>query len=197
MMTDIRQLDLSKRYTYTDYLTWQFTEMVELIRGRIFRMSPAPGKTHQQISGNLFLVIGNYLKAKNCQLFHAPFDVRLPTPGNNADDPIDTVVQPDLCVICDPEKLQPEGCIGAPDWIIEILSPSTASKDLNEKFFLYQASGVQEYWIVHPEEGTVLVYVLDQNGKYHLPQVRPYSKEDQVASHVFPELVIPLVEVFN
>ncbi|MEM1218682.1 MAG: Uma2 family endonuclease, partial [Bacteroidota bacterium] len=111
MITDIQKLDFNKRYTYADYLSWHFSEMVELIRGKIYRMFPAPGQQHQRISGNLFLQIGLFLRETPCQLYHAPFDVRLPLPLNQQiEAQMDTVVQPDLCVICDPEKLRPEGC---------------------------------------------------------------------------------------
>ena len=197
VVTDFEKLDQSQHYTYADYQTWEFSERVELIRGKIYRMSPAPGQQHQRISGNLFLQIGIFLRGEPCQLFHAPFDVRLPLPLDlQLEAQMDTVVQPDLCVICDSEKLRPEGCVGAPDWIIEILSKSTASKDLNEKFDLYEAAGVREYWIVHPEEGTVLPYTLDPSGKYPLARMRPYTRGEQLSSFVFPELHIDLSEVF-
>lgn len=190
-ITDINQLDLNKRYTYQDYLTWQLDEFVELIRGKIVRMSPAPNTGHQRISGNLFLIIGSFLKHKNCQVFSAPFDVRLLI-GEN-----ETVVQPDLCVICDPEKLDQRGCNGAPDWIIEILSKSTAQKDLTDKFELYEQAGVREYWVVHPSEGTLLIYQLDPAGCYQLLRSRPYTSGESVAAGVLPDLVVNLGEVFG
>ena len=197
VVTDFEKLDQSQHYTYADYQTWEFSERVELIRGKIYRMSPAPGQQHQAVSSNLHGFIWSYLRQQNCQLFHAPFDVRLPLPLDlQIEAQMDTVVQPDLCVICDSEKLRPEGCVGAPDWIIEILSKSTASKDLNEKSDLYEAAGVREYWVVHPEEGTLLPYILGKDGKYTLARMRPYTREKQLFSFVFPELHIDLSEVF-
>ncbi|HMO41677.1 MAG TPA: Uma2 family endonuclease [Saprospiraceae bacterium] len=196
MITKFEDLDLSKKYTYADYLTWRFSEMVELIRGKIFKMSPAPNLYHQEISSNMLKKIFFYLEGKPCKVFHAPFDVRLPLPPNQVkNEQIDTVVQPDISVICDLNKLDIRGCLGAPDWIIEILSPSTASKDLREKFELYEFSGVREYWIVHPHEHTLLVYKLDENGKY-MGQQRPYVREDQVAISIFDDFVMNLADVF-
>ncbi len=218
MVTKFEDLDLSKKYTYADYLTWRFSEMVELIQGKIFKMSPAPNLYHQEISSNILKKIFFYLEGKPCKVFHdtsysqvrqyaglegkpckvfhAPFDVRLPLPPHQVkNEQIDTVVQPDISVICDLNKLDIRGCLGAPDWIIEILSPSTASKDLREKFELYEFSGVREYWIVHPHEHTLLVYKLDENGKY-VGQQRPYVREDQVAISIFDDFVMNLADVF-
>lgn len=192
----IEEPDLAGTYTYADYLTWQWSEMTELIHGKIFKMSPAPGSTHQTISGRLFLQIGNFLKGKKCRLFSAPFDVRLPlTPQSKTDREIITVVQPDLCVVCDPAKIDERGCVGAPDWIIEILSRHTSAKDLREKFEVYEESGVKEYWVVHPQEQTVLVYTLDQSGKYK-GILKPYIRTDQVAPVTLPGLIIDLEQVF-
>lgn len=198
MLTDIKQLDLNKRYTYADYLTWQFDEMVELIRGRVFKMSPAPSRAHQKVLGELFLQIGNYLKGKSCQIYVAPFDVRLPLPEHKqTPHKIGTVVQPDLCIICDPTKLDEQGCNGAPDWIIEILSPATSQKDFTEKYDIYQFAGVSEYWVVHPHEATVLIYTLDEQGEYQLRRKTPYLRHEIVAPGVFPELAVDLGLVFG
>ncbi len=192
----IEEPDLSGTYTYADYLTWQIGEMTELIRGKIFKMSPAPGSMHQKISGRFFLKIGNFLEGKKCQLFAAPFDVRLPvSPKNKADREIITVVQPDLCVVCDPAKIDERGCMGAPDWIIEILSRHTSAKDLREKFEVYEEAGVAEYWVVHPQEQTVLVYTLDETGKYQ-GILKPYIRTDRVSPVTLPGLTIDLAEVF-
>ncbi|MEM9932284.1 MAG: Uma2 family endonuclease [Bacteroidota bacterium] len=196
MISEIHQLDVSKQYTYADYLSWQFDEMIELIRGKIFLMSPAPGLSHQRISSNLHRIIANHFFQQKCQVFHAPFDVRLPLAATQeAYDQVDTVVQPDICVVCDEAKLDEKGCAGAPDWIIEIISPSTASKDLTEKFELYQSSGVKEYWIVYPE-GSVYAYALDEKGKYELYPNRPLVKEDMLRPISFPSLIMKLEEVF-
>ena len=198
MITDINELDLNKKYTYADYLTWQFDEMVELIRGKIFKMSPAPSLHHQRISRNLFLQVGNHLAEKRCEVFHAPFDVRLPlSPEKQTADKVDTIVQPDLCVVCDPAKLDARGCSGAPDWIIEILSKGTAQKDLNDKFELYQFAGVREYWVVHPHEGTVLAYVLDDQGRYQMIRRQPFSAPEKVPVASLPGFEVDLGVVFG
>lgn len=198
MIKDINQLDLSKHYTYADYLTWQFDEMVELIRGKVFRMSPAPSRFHQEISGNLYGLIWYYLKNNPCLVFHAPFDVRLPLPPNQqVSGKIDTVVQPDICIICDSTKLDAQGCNGAPNWIIEILSQSTAKKDLTEKFELYQSAGVREYWVVHPSEGTVLPYRLNTKGQYELLRQTPFVSGEIVPVGVFKGFGVDLGEVFG
>ncbi|MFZ2451791.1 MAG: Uma2 family endonuclease [Methylovulum miyakonense] len=196
-ITQLSDLDLDKTYTYADYLTWRFDEAVELLRGKISLMSPAPNFNHQSISKNLLVEIGFYLKGKPCQVFHAPFDVRLYDRKKSvlANKDIYTVVQPDLCVICDATKLDIRGCLGAPDWIIEILSKSTAQKDTQTKFQLYQEAGVKEYWLVYPYEATVSQFVLDESEeKYQL--VKMFSRQDKASPLLFPELSIDLQEVF-
>lgn len=197
MITHIDQLDFNKKYTYADYLTWEFEEMVELIRGKIFRMSPAPGTSHQWISGGFHHAIFSYLKGKPCKAFAAPFDVRLLLPPDRQnDEQIDTVVQPDISVICDLNKLDEKGCKGAPDWIIEILSKSTAAKDLKEKFALYEHSGVKEYWIVHPKEQTVLAYRMDEDGKYQLIRLKPFTQKEKIPVGIFSDFSVDLADVF-
>ncbi|MEM6299864.1 MAG: Uma2 family endonuclease, partial [Bacteroidota bacterium] len=171
MITSLDQLDLSKTYSYADYLNWRFDEMVELLRGRIFKMSPAPSRKHQEISMNLIGVLLPYFKRDTtCKLYHAPFDVRLYNRQKSvgANQEIFTVVQPDLCVICDPEKIDEQGCNGAPDLIIEILSPGNSKKEMKIKYALYEECGVKEYWVIYPTEESLLQFVLDQNGKYVL-----------------------------
>jgi Uma2 family endonuclease len=164
-ITSLSQLDLNQNYTYADYLTWQLDEFVELIRGKVKRMSPAPRVRHQTISFNLGASIKIALRGKHCQGFAAPFDVRLAKTTPNGDAQITTVVQPDICVICDPRKLDEFGCVGAPDWIIEILSPGNTAHDSKTKFDLYEENGVREYWLVHPGLKNVAVYVLGE-GRY-------------------------------
>jgi len=172
MVTKLEDLDLSKQYTYADYLTWQFDDMVELIRGKIIKMSPAPNLAHQAASSNLQGIIWNFLKKNPCQVFAAPFDVRLPLPPKNQKgNKIDTVVQPDICVICDASKLDTQGCNGAPDWIIEILSPVTSKKDLTDKYEIYQNAGVKEYWVVYPSEQIIAPYLLDDSNIYQPVEV--------------------------
>ncbi|MDD2724041.1 MAG: Uma2 family endonuclease [Methylovulum sp.] len=196
-ITQLSDLDLEQTYTYADYLTWRFDEAVELLRGKIL-MSPAPNINHQSISRNLLVDIGYYLKNKHCKVFSAPFDVRLYDRKKSlvASQEIYTVVQPDLCVVCDTDKLDSKGCLGAPDWIIEILSKSTAQKDTQTKFQLYQEAGVKEYWLVYPYEATVSQFVLDDaEEKYQL--VNMFSRQDRASPLLFPELLIDLQEVFS
>jgi Uma2 family endonuclease len=183
-----------KIYTYADYLTWQFDEMVEIIKGKVFRMSPAPVTKHQRISTNLTLLVAFFFQKRPCQVFHAPFDVRLPKRKDSRDDQILTVVQPDLCVICDESKLDEKGCVGAPDLVMEILSPSTRKKDLQDKFELYQETGVREYWIVHVEETIVEIFYLDEMGLYRLHRI--FTNDDTASSHIFPDLQMKLGEIF-
>ncbi len=169
VITDINQLDPKKTYTYADYLQWKFEEYVELFRGKVMRMSPAPLRQHQDIAANIFTPISSYLRKKDCKVYIAPFDVRLPKKGDISDEAIYTVVQPDICIICDPAKLDRRGCVGAPDTIIEILSQGNVDRDLKKKFDLYEEHGVKEYWIVAPPDiQNVTVYILNDQGKYEL-----------------------------
>ncbi|WP_426490456.1 Uma2 family endonuclease [Hymenobacter sp. 102] len=167
VITDISQLDLTKTYTYADYLTWRLEGAVELIRGKVRRTSPAPRVRHQQVSFRLNTLIGATLRGKTCQGSAAPFDVRLLKASPNGDAQITTVVQPDLWVVCDPAKLDEFGCVGAPDWIIEILSPGNTAHDSKTKFDLYEENGVLEYWMVNYGLKNVVVYTL-QNDRYEL-----------------------------
>ncbi|MBC7390986.1 MAG: Uma2 family endonuclease [Opitutaceae bacterium] len=192
MVTDINQLDTSKTYFYFDYLSWQFEGMVELIRGKIVKMSPAPSDRHQVVSGNLHREFSSFLKNNPCRVFHAPYDVRLTRSLN--DKEILNVVQPDICIICDPGKRDERGCNGAPDLIIEILSPATSRKDVKDKFELYEEAGVREYWIVDPLENLTDVFVL-QNNKYQL--VKKYVDDDIVPVNLLPELFINMKDIFE
>lgn len=160
MITDFKDLDLSKQYTYADYLTWQFAERVELFRGWVKKMSPAPNRRHQQMVNVINVELYNYLIGNPYRVYVAPFDVLLSKKG------VDTVVQPDVCVICDPAKLTEQGCTGAPDLIVEVLSPGNSSREKKDKFELYEENGVLEYGLVSPVEETVLVYDLNDEGKY-------------------------------
>ncbi|MEX2565904.1 MAG: Uma2 family endonuclease [Cyclobacteriaceae bacterium] len=180
-MSKAEEPDISyQNHTYADYLKWDLDERVELIKGRIFKMSPGPNRLHQKVSGYLFNSFFNYLKNNSCDIYAAPFDVRLPAHSKKNED-IYTVVQPDICVICDPHKLDEAGCIGAPDLIVEILSPGNNKKELQNKYDVYEESGVKEYWIIHPSEQTVLIYSLI-NGKF-FPS-RLFSSGDVVESAV-------------
>jgi len=191
---DINSLDLNGTYSYADYLLWRFQERVELIKGKIFKMSPAPRSTHQIVSGELYLQFANFLKGNKCSVFYAPFDVRLPRNREKQETKLYNVVQPDLCVICDLSKIDERGCIGAPDLIIEILSPSSSKKDTQNKFELYQSSGVKEYWIVSTNDKLVMVFDLI-NGKYLLR--KNYAGNDLVPCNTLEGLEIDLKEVFK
>ena len=191
----IEEPDLTGTYTYADYLTWWWEERAELIKGTIYKMSPAPTSSHQLVAGELYLQIGNYLKKKQCQVFIAPFDVRLPHTSRKENKDITTVVQPDLCVVCDRQKIDEKGCLGPPDWIIEILSKHTSAKDLTKKFDVYEQSGVKEYWVIDPIAATVLIYTLDASGKYK-GLLKPFIRTDKISSTVLPDLPIDLEEVF-
>ncbi len=187
---------LDRRYTYGDYRKWPEEERWELIDGVAWNMSPAPGRYHQSISVQLELQIMQFLKGHKCTMYHAPFDVLLPdTPGQDEDD-VATVVQPDISVICDKTKLTEKGCTGAPEWLVEILSPYTSRKDMAVKFELYGRHGVQEYWIVDPGNAFVHVYLLDDSGHYPEDPVI-YLKEDTVPCTVLEGLTIELDRVFT
>ena len=195
MITSIDQLDFSKQYTYADYLTWKFDERVELIRGWISRMSPAPLVNHQRVSIKLAIQIGNFLEDKKCDVFVAPFDVRLTNKRKKvANNSIQSVVQPDICVICDETKLDKKGCIGAPDWVIEILSPGNSKKEMKEKFTLYEENGVREYWIVDPTHFAVQVFDL-MNDKFTFRSF--YTKEDLIPVGIFEGFAIDSDKMFS
>lgn len=193
-ITSINQLDLNGTYSYADYVTWRFEQMVEIIKGKLFIMSPAPASWHQSISSGLSAYILPYFLKQSCSAFVAPFDVRL-IKEKKEDKDILTVVQPDICVICDEKKIDERGCIGSPDWIIEILSPATAKKDYNEKFNLYQENGVKEYWIVNPDANVIDNYILDEYGIYQQQEL--FAQSQIVHPHLFPELEIDLNWVFK
>ncbi|MDR2804237.1 MAG: Uma2 family endonuclease, partial [Dysgonamonadaceae bacterium] len=161
-------IDNPVHYTYADYLSWMDKRRRELIHGRVYQLMTAPSRFHADISSELLSVFKWFIKKRKgkCRVYHAPFDVRLPKNGETANERIDTVVQPDICVICDENKLDDAGCIGAPDLLVEVQSPATARYDLCEKFDLYEKSGVKEYWIVFPSDKGITVYTLQENGKY-------------------------------
>lgn len=173
-------------FTYADYCRWPDEERWELIDGVAYAMT-APGLAHQTVVGELFRQIANYLLDKPCRPFVAPFDVRLPE-HRQTDDEIITVVQPDISVICDPAKLDERGCRGAPDWVIEVLSPSTAAKDQIHKLAAYERAGVREVWLVHPTDRVVIVYTLIAERSYGKPAI--YETTGTLAAVLFPELLI-------
>ena len=182
-----------QRYTYGDLLLWPQEERWELIEGVPCNMT-APRRKHQRISSELVRQLGNYLMDRSCEVYAAPFDVRLPE-GDEKDEDIQTVVQPDLLVVCDEQKLDELGCRGAPDLIIEITSPSTGSQDHIRKLKLYEKHGVREYWIIQPEEKIVMVRVLAADGTYGKAAL--YSAEDQAPVAVLPGFSLDLTLVFR
>lgn len=181
------------KYTYKDYLNWSSDRTWEIMDGIPYDMSPAPTRKHQQILGELFAAIHTYLKDKTCEVYIAPFDVRLSLNGEKDEDIIN-VVQPDISIICDKSKLDERGCKGSPDLTIEVISPATLKKDLKDKFHLYEKTGVKEYWIVYPDEKTIVTYTLNENGKYGRPEV--YSDEDIIKVGIFDSLEINLNNIF-
>ena len=191
VITNIEQLDLINGvYTYADYVLWNIKERLEIIKGKIFRLD-TPDVSHQRISGNLIGEFYNYFKGKSCKLFAAPFDVVL----KNKKGVEDSVVQPDICVVCDSKKLENDKrCLGAPDLIIEILSPGNTKKEMRYKYELYEEAGVYEYWVVRPIDKEITQFVLE-NGKYRaLP---PIIEGDMVSSAKFPELTVATEDIFR
>ena len=191
VITNIDQLDLVNGiYTYADYLMWKIKDRVEILKGKIFKMSPAPAISHQSISFNLSGLFFMYFHNKPCKAFASPFDVVL----KNKDGKEDTVVQPDLCVVCDSEKLADgKRCQGAPDLIIEILSPGNSKKELKNKYELYQEAGVREYWLVHPQDEYVIINVLENN----LYRALPPFVDKEVTSVIFPDLSLQTEDIFR
>jgi len=195
IITNIDQLDLNGSYTYADYLLWKFSERVELIKGKIFKMSPAPSRKHQVVSRELTFLIGDIFRNSKCKMYIAPFDVRLKKKKKStSNNQVFTVVQPDICVVCDASKLDDRGCIGAPDLVIEILSPGNSKKEMGIKFNLYEENGIKEYWIVEPAENAIFVYTL-QNNKYI--GLKPCIEGEKITSPLFPELNFEIEKVFE
>ncbi len=181
------------QYTYADYLLMKIEERVELFKGRILKMS-APNRFHQSISREIAGIFYIHLKNKKCQTYSAPFDVRLPLKNKKNDDEITTVVQPDIVVVCDESKLDDKGCCGAPELVVEILSPSNSKRDIKLKFDLYEEVGVLEYWIVNPEMESVIIYHL-QNGKFVGSKF--YVEDDIISSTIIEGLTIEAKEIFK
>ncbi|MEY3807038.1 MAG: hypothetical protein RI893_14 [Pseudomonadota bacterium] len=196
-ITQLSQLDLNQTYSYADYLTWRINVAIELIKGKIMLMLPAPNVEHQRIERQLLVAIDLHLKGKKCEVFPAPFDVRIYDRKKSilTSKEIHTVVQPDLCVICNSELLDKQGCNGAPDWIIEILSKGNSKREMQVKYQLYQEAGVQEYWLVYPEQQAIHQFVLDDNDQYQLKNM--YAEDDMAIPYLFPELAIDLTEIFE
>ena len=193
-----QSLDLNRRYTYADYMTWADDKMRELLNGFVRLMSPAPTLIHAVVLRKIGTAMINHLDRTggDCQVFYAPFDVRFPkNPDETKDHQIYTVVQPDICVVCDPAKLDERGCLGAPDMVVEILSLSSQKYDLNEKFNIYEAGGVKEYWVVSPKEKGINVFILQDDGKYDAGSV--YEGNTQVPVQTLCGLSISTEALFK
>lgn len=172
--------------TYADYRTWPNERRDELIEGMVFAMAPAPSINHQRMVGEIYRQTANALQGKPCQPFIAPVDVLFPR-MNEQDDAVQTVLQPDVFVVCDPSKIEPHAIRGAPDWVVEVLSPGSASRDHIAKRRVYEAAGVCEYWLVHPEERLLMIYRLEQ-GVYGKPDVQELTGTTTVG--ILPEVAI-------
>lgn len=181
-----------RRFTYADYSTWPAGERWELIDGTAYAMGPAPVRLHQKVLGNIFRQVADALEGKTCEAYIAPFDVRLPK-ANEADDMLDSVVQPDLSVICDPAKLDDKGCRGAPDWIVEVLSPATASHDHLTKRVLYERAGVREFWLVHPTDRIATLYRQVAPQRFGPAEIVELAGQTPVS--ILPEIVIDWARV--
>lgn len=185
-------IDIREKYTYADYLNWPNDEQWELIDGYPYAMSPAPVRKHQGILGELYRKLSDFFDDRPCRVYVAPFDVRLAEDYSD-DHLIENVVQPDISVFCKKESLDDKGAIGPPTLAVEILSPSTARKDVKTKLLLYQKYGVEEYWIVDPEAETTEVLILDDTGKYNPGEVF----KEKLTSTKFEDLSIELKSLFD
>jgi len=189
----VEEPDPAGTYTASDYLNWTFEGLVELIRGKIYKMSPTPNLKHQRIAGLLYEQLCPVFKGHPCGLWIAPTDVYLVHPGEDYKK-THNIVEPDLFVVCDKSKLRSFGCVGAPDFIIEILSPSTSKKDIRFKRELYEEYGVKEYWMIQVTDRLVIVNRLE-DGKYVTQ--RPYTVGNILSPQQFPELRIDLEKLFK
>jgi Uma2 family endonuclease len=197
IITELSQLNKDGVYSYADYLLWRLRERIELIKGKIFLMSPAPSVEHQRIFGRIFVPLFNFAAGKCCEVFAAPFDVRLldKTKSEQANHDIYSVVQPDISVICDPQKIDTQGCIGSPDLVVEILSKGNSKKEMKIKYALYEENGVKEYWVVYPFEHLLQQFVLGANDKYELKG--SFAEDEIFQAHIFPDLEIDLGKIFD
>ncbi|GLU56662.1 Uma2 family endonuclease [Dyadobacter frigoris] len=194
-ITSLDQLDPNATYSYADYLKWRIDERIELIKGKIFKMSPAPATRHQLHVGEIYRRLSNHLYRNSCKVFISPFDVRL-TPLKKSDSSkIYTVVQPDICVVCNPAKIDSKGCIGAPDLIVEVLSPGNTDKEMKEKFEIYEENGVKEYWLVEPDHHIVLVYKLNETGKFI--GLKPFTESEILTSEVVEGFEVLVKDIFD
>jgi len=190
----VNEVDFAGYYSYADYLRFTFEERLEIIKGHVFRMSPAPSRLHQRALTNIFGPIYNILKGKHCQVYTDPFDVRLAKKTQDNKE-VFTVVQPDIVVVCDHEKLDKRGCIGAPDIVVEILSLGNNKKELINKYEVYEEAGVKEYWIVSTSDKTFFRYILDEDSKFKPTKLLTTGEE--VTTSILPGFTLVLEEVFE
>lgn len=178
----------NKLYTYEDYRNYPESKRVEIIEGQIYAMAATPTRIHQEIISELITVINNYIKSNkgSCKVYPAPFDVLLN--DNKSLDDCKNIVQPDISVICDKNKLTDKGCVGAPDMIIEVVSQFNPNSDYIRKLNLYNQYKVREYWIVNPMKETILVYRIDDTMQYGAPE--SYTFKDKVKAGIYDELEI-------
>ena len=195
----VSELYPAERYTYADYLTWMDNVRRELVDG-IVKIMSGPSIIHAMTTADIFGRMWSFIKKRKgkCKIFHAPIDVRLPRNGETADNEIYTVLQPDICVVCDPSKIDEKGIIGAPDLIVEVQSPSTAKYVMSKKFEIYEKAGVKEYWVVYPKAG-LTVFLLQNNGKYDDGTTYDiiYMPNAKVPVHTIEGLEIGLKELFE
>jgi len=186
----LKDLDRSLRYSYEDYYSWKFTDKVELIDGQIFSYNKEIVLlSHQEILGNIFIQIASFLKGKTAKVIVGPLDVHFKNKETY------TVLQPDICVICDKSKLDARGCIGAPDLVIEILSPGNSKMELLHKYRVYEEFGVKEYWIVSQSDQNILIYTLNKEGKFQPSKI--FTLSEKITSSVLPGFELVLDDVFE
>lgn len=182
-------IDPIKTYTYKDYLLYDENEKIEIIDGKIYNMSPAPSRIHQKLITEILFKIRSYIYTNNgsCEVYPAPFDVILKNDDENIKDS-KNIVQPDISVICDKSKLTDNGCTGSPDMIVEVVSPYNPNNDFIRKLNLYDKYKVREYWIVNPMKKNILVYKLEDNGSYGMPDI--YTFQDTIKVGIYENLEI-------
>lgn len=170
-----------KPLTYGDYLGWKDDKRWELIDGTAYLMAPAPNWRHQELAGEIFRQVANQLAGKPCRPAIAPLDVRLPK-GDEADERVDTVVQPDVLIVCDSSRIDRRGVRGAPTFVLEVLSPSSASHDQIRKRAVYERAGVAEFWILHPVDGVLTIYRRGPAGAFAPPEIVESSGRIELSS---------------
>lgn len=186
-------LPRQETYTFADLLSWEGPERYELVQG-VPCLLAAPKRIHQEVLGGIYRQIGDYLEGKTCKAYVLPFAVRLFADAQTSREETDTVVEPDISVVCDQNKLDDYGCAGAPDLVIEVVSQSTQQRDRFTKYHLYEKAGVREYWIADPISKIVQVYLLE-NGRYE--NIGVYTQTDIVRVNVLKSCFVELSRVFT